>query len=74
MLIQSPGLVLISPVLLVLTCVCVFSSMHSSFITCVGLCNYHLSDALLCVFFFFLSKYVFTFGCTVSSFLLAGFL
>ena len=73
MLIQSPGLVLISPVLLVLTCVCVFSSMHSSFITCVGLCNCHLSDALLCVFFF-LSKYVFSFGCTVSSLLLAGFL
>ena len=69
MLIQSPGLVLISLVLLVLTCVCVFSSMHSSFITCVGLCNYHHSDAL-----FFFSKYVFSFGYAGSSLLPGGFL
>ena len=72
MLIQSTGLVLISPVLLVLTCVCVcvFSSMHSSFITCVGVRNYHHSDAL-CIFF---PKYVFSFGCAGSSLLPGGFL
>lgn len=70
MLIQSTGLVLISRFYLYSLCVCVFSSMHSSFITYVGLCNYHHSDAL-CILF--LNMYL-VLAALGSSLLPGGFL